>query len=773
MQQPLQQQQLDSQQPYAAAHAQQYPADSGLNDATASMQQLQLQPQQQQQQQPPAPIDHASQQHILAAHSYPAAHVDDSARMNTGMGPVALVGPPLQSPSGPLTDPDGLDQSHDPTAPPLESQPATLGTDGLSWMAASSMQALPVTVYYSQDPISNLQIRVLLRRQPDEAASLTNPRTLKQLNLALKDKARRDAIAAEEAARRATEEGNTSAATAARAARATAARVDEGDEAAPDGPSNSPRGPDGRRMLSPDPLAADAFAPSVVVTQLFAWQQKVPSPAEIMLAASGARSAASYADQVRNMLRVQDPSVTGADPATMVRAAQQLLASAPDGMALSSKRDHDRYVDPDDLHKRVLASNSSAAPSLNPLAERVVLAPLAARRGQSHLTREGVATPFHILATVDLPRGGDPARIRLVNPAADELDNHPPRILGSFQKPLAALKVRESLPSSGGSGSGSGGVGQVTLEMRPPFSPPQKDPTRFDDAEWYTFATPSGEVYRYRLENFSALQEGDTEAAALASASAAASSSSSGAKAARSSRSYIAIEESRLAAEAARISAQEMALKMRRSGRDFDRGPPPGYSQWHVYGEVVKLSGFDEEDLSVALFFAGILVAATARRQTPGLRKFCLSSSVADFPFLFFFSALRHCPSSVLSPTRWTCAAWRRALYRRARRGAHRSTRCCRPCRSARRHSSRDTPSLAGQMSVRRIWRSRLNSSCAQKLVSRLHCHTRTRPRETKHKTGRAIGLSVVPQLWSAHALFDLFVLPTQALSSLRSCTFR
>ena len=483
------------------------------------------------------------------------------------------------------------------------------------------MQSSPVTVYYSTDPISNLQIRVLLRKQPDEPASLSNPRTLKQLNLALKDKARKEEIELEATKRREMQAGNMSAEAVARAG----GTIEEGDEAAAASamgslnasPLTSPRrDSDGRRMLGAAAdlsssqqlqLQANFLQPDVVATQLFSWQQKVCSPTEVYLAALGRKSASSYADQVLHVLRTRYPSggegaLAAAGPSLEV-AARRWIAEAPQGMVLSSKRDHDRYIDPDDLYKRVTTTTSNvnsgklggqqesdaARPRLNPLAARIVLAPLAARRGDHHWTREGMAVPFHILATVELPHGA-PDRVRLVNRDHEETDLHPPGVAGAFQKPLACLKVTES--STGGDGGGDSGASFVTLEMRPPFSPPLKDPTgaTFDDSEWYSFHTPAGEHFRYRIENYSALQDGDMDAATAAA---------SGKKGAGSSSSIL-IEERKLEAEMARLALHEMNVQVHRSGREFDQGPPRGFEQWKVFGEITKLVGFEEEDLSAA-----------------------------------------------------------------------------------------------------------------------------------------------------------------------------
>lgn len=490
------------------------------------------------------------------------------------------IGSPLASPStatlaSPSTQPplqhsDLIDQSVDPSAPsPAASSPsAGLGMDGLGWMQQSSMQAAPVTVYYSKDPISHLQIRVLLRKQPDDSTGSSVPKTFKQLNLAMKERQKKEEATKEAAALAAatTVPGQTSAAALNRSRGAVGSMGEEvvhADEAGRAHHLTEQRDALGRTILSPTHEAE--YKPAVLVTQLFAWQQKVVSPAEIMLAALDPRGkqSASFTDQVANLVKAHFPHDD------LLDGARKLLATQREGMMLSSKRDHDRYINPDDyLNKRVTTSQRR---ELNPLAERIVLAPLVNKRSDSHLTREGVSTPYHILATVDLP--SDASQIQLLNRTSTEVDDHPPVVSGSFQKPLCTIKVTE-------------GDEYCTLEMRPPFSMPQKDPTgvTFDDQEWYSFWTPSGDCYRYRIENYSAVIDNENAAASLDP----------------TQKLMLAVESRTLDAELARMAQHEMQVKKHRSGREFDRGPLPGFETAHVFGEIVKTTGFIEESLSIA-----------------------------------------------------------------------------------------------------------------------------------------------------------------------------
>lgn len=464
---------------------------------------------------------------------YPGAHVGSgSSSISSPIRPTALPA---------TTTTIESDQSVDPSA---HSQEHGLTPDELGWLQKSSMQQSPVTVYYSKDPISNLQLRVLLRRQPDDASASSQPKTFKQLNLAIKEKQNR-------------EERERAAMT--RSGRSQASATSEGGDDLADHTTEQ-RDELGRLSLSPN-TDAD-FKPAVIAIQLFSWQQKVVSPAEILLAASGSKAASSYADQVRNMLKDRYPAHEQDD------AAKKLIATQRDGMMLSSKRDHDRYIDPDDMHKVVTTSKDR---ELNPLAERIVLAPLVSRRNDSHLTREGGSTPFHILATVDLP--SDASEVYLLHADSPEHSIRPPQVKGSFQKPIASIKAFE-------------GDEYVTLEIRPPFSPPQKDPTRFDDAEWYSFYTPGGDHFRYRLENFSGVIEEEELSLAAAGSG--------------MSRALIALEQRQVEAELARMAHHDMLVTKHRSGRDFDQGPLTGFETFHIFGDIIQTLGFEEDTLSIA-----------------------------------------------------------------------------------------------------------------------------------------------------------------------------
>jgi hypothetical protein len=441
-------------------------------------------------------------------------------------------------------------------------------------------------VYYSKDPPSNLQICVRLRRQPEDAGLIGRPQTEKQLAWARKQEQLRQ----EAAARATATAGNTSAGTAAAAAAAGmsadgSAHYDLGnDDLDDDGLS--------RRNLSPE--SSSASSPGMVVTQLFSWQQKVWSPAELLLAASGAKSSSSYSDGALAMLRATYPG----EEARV--AAARFIASQPEGMMLSSMRDHDRYVDPEELHKHVLTSSvrankhaqgQDAVDDLTPLARALVLAPHAAHASHSHLTRDLRATPFHILATVNLPVGA-PEAVRLTRAEGDELsgeEKRAPRVVRSFQKQLVRLRVSDS-------------EAQVRLEMRPGFSPPIKDPSRFDHAEWYAFTTPGGDVYRYRIENYSAIQAEEMAAAtAKAHSLAATLNPASVSREERERARQLETEQARLEAEVARLAAHEMHVQVSRSGRDFEAPPATrGYEHWQVYGEITKLTHFQDEELSVA-----------------------------------------------------------------------------------------------------------------------------------------------------------------------------
>lgn len=511
----------------------------------AQRQHLLLQQQQQQQaldQQQQQRLEQLQEMHRLAQPLSPQDLASPSASSPHAPqpDPSSVPAPPPAPVGVPSADPDGADHSVDPNAP-------AVSPDGLRWLQKSSLQQSPVTVYYSKDPISNLQLRVLLRRQPDDASANSLPKTRKQLNLAMKEKEKKEEREREALARSVA--GHTSAA-------ALQGRADD------DGATEEKRDAEGRLALSPHTEEAAAFKASVVATQLFSWQQKVCSPAEILLAAHSHKSANSYVDQVSHVLKERFPH----DDA--VAAAQMLIAGQREGMMLSSKRDHDRYIDPDELNKHVTTSRSDV---LNPLAERITMAPLVSKRNESHLTREADVTPFYILATVDLP--SEAGKVRLVHASANDYDAHPPSVHGAFQKPLASIKVRE-------------GDEYTTLEMRPPFSPPQKNPADFDDLEWYSFYTPAGEHFRYRIENYSGVLDSEDDADAAAAGG--------------RSRALIALERNQVEAAVARMQAHEMQVAMNRSGRDFDRGPLVGFESWHVLGELTKTSGFQEETISLA-----------------------------------------------------------------------------------------------------------------------------------------------------------------------------
>lgn len=476
-----------------------------------------------------------------------------------------------------ISDPDGKDHSvHPSVVEPNRSssqqqqqqqlEDSHYAPDGLSWLQKSSLQQSPVTVYYSKDPLSNLQIRVLLRRQPDEASAHANPKTWKQMSLAVKEKQRREEEKEREEAlkRESTIAGHTTTGALATTAQSSASNINEGDLPANTGESMNDVDEKGRRVLSPNPDTI--YTPAIITSQIFSWQQKVVSPTEILLAAMKKKSASSYADQVLHILRDRYPET---DP--LEASARNLIVSlSRDGMMIHSKRDHDRYIDPDERHKHVTTSRENR---MTPLAERIVMAPLVSKRSESHLTREGNSIPFHILATVNLP--SEPQSITLLYENHNDSDPRPPVIQGSFQKPLAVLHASE-------------GDEYVTLEMRPPFSPPQKDKSRFDDAEWYSFYTPSGEHYRYRLENFSGvIEERDEELASKASNAQLNKSQPSA---------YIALEEYKVEAELARMAMHDMMVAKHRSGREFDTGPPRGYESFHLMGEIVKTTGFEDED---------------------------------------------------------------------------------------------------------------------------------------------------------------------------------
>jgi len=436
-------------------------------------------------------------------------------------------------------------------------------------MAKSSMQQHPVTVYYSKDPLSNLHIRVLLRRQPEEGGEGTrNAKTTKQLILARKTKERQEEAkrVMEERRKGGQEIGTTPADALARAAVAAASGEDDEKE-------------DGGEDGGPASGALD-FQPDVTMIQLFGWQQKVCSPSELMLAAQSDKRAAGYSDSALHFLRDRIPRNIESND---VAAARMLIAQAREGVMLSSQRDVDRYIDPDELHKRVTTSRDQR---LNPLAEQVVLAPLLKKSQRKHATAdEGEQLqPFYILATVDLPR--DASQVQLVSrpPSTDlpllaHASDAVTEVSGSFTKPLCVLKAYE-------------GDEYVRLEMKPPFSPLQKDRTKFDESEWYTFHTPTGDQWRYRIENYSAEEidmgadiHGDDDAV-------------------KSRGAHIAFHSKQVEAEAERLAAHEMFVRLNRGGgqelHDPSLPPPHGFEDWRIFGEIVKCTGFQQEELCVA-----------------------------------------------------------------------------------------------------------------------------------------------------------------------------
>ena len=123
----------------------------------------------------------------------------------------------------------------------------------------------------------------------------------------------------------------------------------------------------------------------------------------------------------------------------------------------------------------------------------------------------------------------------------------------------------------------------VVPSTQPGFSEKSKDPSVAGGAQslgedgWYTFESPRGDRYRYRLEALAGCLEDEVNT-----------------------------EEGRLAEqqrhnrrELARALDRERFQRLKLQSVDFDPSPVPSVFQFNGFNEIVKATGFDADNMCV------------------------------------------------------------------------------------------------------------------------------------------------------------------------------
>mmetsp|Transcript_15886 Transcript_15886/g.31131 ORF Transcript_15886/g.31131 Transcript_15886/m.31131 type:complete len:702 (-) Transcript_15886:13-2118(-) len=274
---------------------------------------------------------------------------------------------------------------------------------------------------------------------------------------------------------------------------------------------------------------SEAAAENLVTKQKLVvnWQQKVFSPRELMrLTHSSLEDSAldplekEYADIIQEMVENE----LGAD--SKIDDSTRGLVASEGGMMICTKVDRDQFVD-EGVENRSLVKGA--------LEGKLLSSTATSRIRQDDNLRCQV---MYILAAVDLP----------TDKYASELSNPKRMSKLGHQQVLCRIKA----------------YSDGTFEMKPKFSEVK---ARQPNVGWYSFTSPGGAEYRFRLDNFSqAVEMSDQESE----------------------------DESQVAEKSPLAEMEVLALahSMAKDVYDFEEPPNKGQFRMNVFGQIVKAIGF-------------------------------------------------------------------------------------------------------------------------------------------------------------------------------------
>jgi hypothetical protein len=394
----------------------------------------------------------------------------------------------------------------------------------------------PPTLYFTQDPVEHLRLRVTLRRQRAPGRNLREPATLKAMTLMRRAQANLEVTQSDLLGRRArpglgddfdavSESKEQDAADEeAIAAERDNEPFDDGGDGGDDGDDRGDgrggmhrreraqrrqlrpgaprtagrRGGDEARQPStlgdPSSLNASLVAGGPVgagrggvdddleIERVFEWQEKVFSAREILRFAHNQHRDqtaldAQYSREITAQLRSLYPEESSEEVSSRAFCTQQR------GAMLCSKVDADGFVDPEEAASTV----TSLREGLNPVARRVLAS------GGAHSLPPGSRPPqnFAVTALVDLPD------------STNEIKNYRKAQQTGYERVLCRLRVFDNGTFEMAPPFHSRSAGLEGVERRLRRGAREDEEDAVEDG-WHSFTSPKGVTYTYRIENASA-----------------------------------------------------------------------------------------------------------------------------------------------------------------------------------------------------------------------------------------------------------------------------